>query len=694
MNVISDIKRLKSDVSLVIDVENEFNRDLWAYQKNLDRMYLAWDAYFALDGGGWERSILAELREQNRIARSYDVISPKVDTLTGSIISELPDLAWEPVEGQKTTATEAIEHTYYTDKSLSNGEFELMQVIRDGLIHCGWAQLVELPSDKFGKPVIAFKRITPGSFIPSRYWLDGNDKNLKCGHRVGYYTPNQLKNLYKGKYPEIEAAIRQMKTNGGETMPLNHTDMRRQYVGRVADMYKVIEKHYIKEVQTSRLIGAKYEINTITGEKTGNVSWVPFPVTDDRKQLEKFAAINQIDWTTVDEVPYKDIIHKVITVCPDLDRSIILENGNSKIQTRGLPFFHFCVSEKDGQQRGVVGTMLDVQYTINERESLVSELINSANGGADVVDENLFNTPKEKENFRLNKNKPGETIFADFRKAKSTNPIYKVGGAQYPSQVLDQIQRMYEVALPLISRVSDSMSSITESGKSGVLFDKELHTNRIANLIMNYGIKNMMNNFGDAYFYQWQVTYRGIRREVTSRNGKEKTVLNEEIYKNGQRFIRNAVEYVPRCRALVTESQKSSTYQMKYRMIYSDLLSSVNPEANPEHYNFLFTSLLQTLDLPEKDRGRLEELKRHIEIKDQMNFVRQIVDLHAATKNSALQAVNADFQLQQLAMQMQQMGMQGAEQPVVPEQLTDAVQEADDIPDENNNLQYQQEGIE
>jgi hypothetical protein len=232
---------------------------------------------------------------------------------------------------------------------------------------------------------------------------------------------------------------------------------------------------------------------------------------------------------------------------------------------------------------------------------------------------------------------------------------------------------MYDVCVPIMSRVSDSMSAKSESGKSGVLFEKEIQVNRIGNLLMNKGIKRMMDGVAEGYFFQWQIANMGIEREVTSRDGKRKIKLNERfINENGQEMIRNAVGYIPRCRALVTESTSSPTYQMRYRMIYSDLMQTVNPEVSPEHFNFIFNKFMNTLDLPEKDKAELEALNRMTGMKSKMRFVQDITGIHAGTKMASVEAASADMQLTQIMAQMQQLGLGEQSQPAVPEQITEA----------------------
>jgi hypothetical protein len=217
------------------------------------------------------------------------------------------------------------------------------------------------------------------------------------------------------------------------------------------------------------------------------------------------------------------------------------------------------------------------------------------------------------------------------------------------------------------------MSAISESGKSGVLFDKEITINRIGNLLLDKGIKNMMDHIGEGYYNQFPITYAGIEREITSRDGKRKIKLNERFNdENGREMIRNSVAHMPLCKTLVTQSTSSPTYQLRHRAIYSELFKVINPETSPEYYNFIFNKFMRTLDLPEKDKAELEALVRMMDIKSKMRFVQDITGIHAGTKVASLEAANADMQLMQIMSQMQALGIGDEAQPAIPEQISDA----------------------
>jgi hypothetical protein len=647
-----------SDAEKVIQIDRECKDSIAAQQEDFDREYECWDAYFAINGGQWAKKDLAKLREQDRHPWTFDVIGNKTDTLAGSLIAELPDCNWIPVEGEKTSGSDSVTESYYSDKELANSEDHLIKIFRDGLVHVGVGQLVE--TQKYEKPVIGLERVLPGRFVPSRYWLTDNDRDMMESYKIAYYTADGIAYKWDKKHDAVMDALRRLQQRGRQATPQNAEERRRAFDGSIGDEYKVIEYHWLERLKTKRLLGLKVDPETM------HPSWVPFPVIKDRSKLEQFAAANAVDWETVFEDDYEDIIHHVSTICPDLDKTILLEDGKSKIQVKGLPFFFFTVTRYGGKNKGIVQSLLDIQRTINSRESMVTELVSKAGGGSTLVDKGIFEDPKQEESFRKNANKPGHMEMVDFSGLKG-NPVYPVVQSTYPSEVLNQIARMYDQVLPLVSRVSDSMSAITDSGKSGVLFEKEYQVNRIGNLLMDKGIKQFLNNWGEAYFYQWQVTYAGEMRQITARDGR-RLYLNEPVpMADGMIGIRNAVEYTPRCRVIISDTKNSPTSQMRYRNIWTEALGKINPELNPEQYMFVFTRFMETLDMDDKAKGELRALNQMSLSKVQMRFIADMSGLASTAKQNQLTAVQAEQALAQIMGTIQQ------PQPEAPQQSQEQI---------------------
>ncbi len=642
----------KSDSDRVMQIQNEFEGAVRMREADFKAEYDAWRMYFAVDGGQWPEEDLRVLREEQRHAYQFDIAGPKVDTLAGSIVGDMPDLDWQPARGQKTESTEAIKSKYYEDKEVANWESHLVDGVRDGLVHGGWFQMIETKKhDPLGN--IGIERCLPGYVIPDPYWKTNNDRDLMNLYKVGYFTPEGLAYKYNARHDEIMRAIQDQKRYGKQYNVSNAADQRLRYIGQVGDEWRVIE-HWWLEIKKRTMLA---------GLKTGSAQVVYFPLTDDRAIIERFAQVNQVDWETVEEIPHDEIICHRTAVCPDLSSDLVLADGRSNMQVQGLPFFHFTVTRHNGRNKGIVSAIMDLQRTINRRESLVTELIEKANGGAELYNENLFTDPAEKQRFIKNKNKPGSSFFVDLDHSGKTHE--KIGPAQYPPTALDQISRMYDI-LPLISRVSDAMSAMSDSEDSGILFERKYQINKIGNILLYKSVKQIFNNVGEAYFYAYQRKYRNVPLEVKHHATGQPIQLNARRIdpQTGNIVIVNAVEYTPRCTVIVSENTKSQTYQMRYRSIYAELLEKIAPDS--VYYPLYLSKFLSTIDSQsDKDRA-LVEMANQLEMsRAQMRIITEMTTMAATMKNNALTAAQAEAQLAQMMQMAQQYGNNVAPPDVV-----------------------------
>jgi len=233
-------------------------------------------------------------------------------------------------------------------------------------------------------------------------------------------------------------------------------------------------------------------------------------------------------------------------------------------------------------------------------------------------------------------------------------PLLHIANNQYPSTVLDQIARMYDKVLPLVSQASDALSSITDSGDSGILFERKFQLNLIANTLLNRGVRQFMNNIGEGYFYQWQVSYQELMRNVTFRDGRRVT-LNEPG-PDGQ--IYNAVAEVSRCRVLVTENVKSQTYQMRMRSVYGEVMRAIPPDVAPGQFMMILKNFMETLQLTEEDKRDLEMLNEMMMAKARIMGMKDLTALQAGIQGDTLQSAQIQMQLDQLTQQMAQMQQQ------------------------------------
>jgi hypothetical protein len=287
----ADYRSLRSsDAEKSIQIMREFKDNARAMSNDLERGYEAWDAYLGVNGMQWTAKKRKTLKEEDRHPWQFDVISPKIDTLAGSIIAEMPDMDWVPVEGERSSVTEAIRETYFSDKELFNFDNVILEAIRHGCIHNGWVQLGE--STKYNPAGnISLTNCRPGFFIPSAYWKTDDDRDLKEGYKVAFMTADGMAYKYRAKSDQIKRAVEERKLHGKGQIPTDADEAQKRYESWVGDEYRVIEYHWLEDIRTMRLIGCKNNTNI----------WIPFPATKDRQQLEKFAAINDVDWERSEE---------------------------------------------------------------------------------------------------------------------------------------------------------------------------------------------------------------------------------------------------------------------------------------------------------------------------------------------------------------------------------------------------------
>lgn len=632
-----------SDAEKVRQIYHEREVSRQALYEDFDRGINAWKYYFSRSGDQWPERKLAILKEQERYPYQFNILTPKVNTMAGAMITDMPDPDWSPIEGTKTTATEGIKTSFYSDKEITNWEFALIELVKAGLVHSGWLQMVETKKyHPLGNIGLEF---VPHNFVPSAYWKTNNDRDLREGWKSVYMTPDGIAFKFK-KSERVAQAMYEYKKHA-QSIPKNAPELREKFEGQVGDEFEVIENFWTEILNKERLIG----------KRMGQMQWIPFPITKDEAEIEKFAEINNIDWDTVDMYPYDDIISHRTAICPSLDPTLILFDGKSRVQCKGLPFFHFTTQRHNGRNKGLAETIIDIQSTLNERISLETELISKANGGSNLVNDALFSDENQKKRFKKNMNVPGHTEFVDL---DSVNKVREeIGPNQYPSQILSQIELMFKTLLPIVSGVSDAWSAESASEDSGVLFERKVQMNKIATLVYDKQLKQLVNNVGEAYFYQWKITYGDSERKMRDRKGRE-IILNERLDMNGT--IRNSVHDVPRVSVVVTERLSSPTRQVRDRNMANEMLRNINPEANPLLYQNFMKIFIRSLDRSDEEKMQFEadmELERAAA---QTALVGRIAQATAGTSAAALQDQQANMQMQQLQ------GQEVQEQITTPEQ--------------------------
>jgi L-rhamnose mutarotase len=119
-------------------------------------------------------------------------------------------------------------------------------------------------------------------------------------------------------------------------------------------------------------------------------------------------------------------------------------------------------------------------------------------------------------------------------------------------------------------------------------------------------------------------------------------------------MIYNDVESVPRCRIVISESTKSQTYQMRWRSVWSEMLTSINPQVAPAHYMLALKNMFETLQTKDEDKESIKVINEMVMMIARLQLTSQAVKFQADAQGSTLQGMQIDMQIQQLMGQLNQ----------------------------------------
>lgn len=591
-----------SSFEKLVHIEAEYDRARIYHDRALQRSYENHRMYFGVDFGQWEQTDLNRLSDENRHPEQYNIVGPKVNTLAGSIASEKYEMDLRPVEGLRTPIVDACRDSFYADKELCNFEWAIGQVIKDAMIHSGELKMVKTfdKNPLFGN--IAFQRCQPGFVLRDPYWSSNEDKECRKLWETFFLTAEQVSQIYKIENQRIRNEMSIMGRQGGTYEQDPEWDftqkINRQYLG---NLHRVIEFHWMEKIKVKR----------IQGQKLDSVVWVPFPVTDDDARKEEFMIKNEIDPHTMTEVEYEDDIHMVSAICPTLVPDKELTEGPANIQPKRLPYFHLSAARDMGEDKGVVDDIADCQRKINKNQVKLTHLIGTATGGGKLYPRGLFKTPEQAKRFKERANDPGYSEEVDPDVLKES-PIHYLNQNNYPSTLINQFEQMWDM-VDRVSSIPAVMEAMSESpNESGVLFERKFEAARLGLVHIRTNVIKWRHDIAEAYYWQWQIDpgYNGFEREMSTRDGKHKVVLNERVIRNGKVFVRNIPSQIPRSTIMITESKYSSNRVLKDRALFQDLYNTALQQ-NPNSLltSYLFGKVLDTMELNDKDRAQLDMIK-------------------------------------------------------------------------------------
>ena len=641
--LISSLAR-SSDYEIVLKVMSE-STDAYNYRKpDYIRMERNWRAYSGLDGGSWNAAEMEDLDDQDREAAIFNIVRPKVETLAGHQATMLPDVDFRPVSGPRRTDTESVKACYMKDKELYDYSAHYLDCLRDMAIMAAELK-VEVDRSIDGLPRNKLVRKNPAFILRDPFWESNRCKDCESLWDIYHLSAKQLMDLFDAKGPVIEAAYKKWKRSGGDYSETGidfYGQISREFKGH---LFRVIEHHWLDTVKTKKLIG-----RSMQGE---DMPMMSFPITKDKGVLERFKVMYDIDPFSIREIPHKQRIHMVTTVCPSLLKDALLENDKSEVQCDRLPYIHLTTARVNGKDLGIVDSLIYANRHIDQREAKISEMIANG-GGAKIANADAFTDPSERQALKDGFNDPKKLIFADGAEFKKGNVIQTIETSGYPEQAAtQQLVRMYEI-IDRLSHVPAAMESMTESASEpGIVYERKIQVAQIAQYMITMAVKQFVNDVGECYFYQWQRSYNGPTRNITTNDGKYKATLNKKIAVDGEIYVQNVPALTPRCMVIITDAPQNPTKATADRYQLSELFTQM-AATHPEYATIILTKILQTYDLDEKLKAKMEQITQLQEARDIAKMRSEIATMDANTAQAMLAVLSSSQQIQQMVAQQQQ----------------------------------------
>ena len=644
-----------SDHEFIRKAHSEFKNAWEASESEFRMMFNMWKMVFAGEGDQWEYEAWKYKRQRGMRAGQYNMIGPKVDTYAGSIIADTYDLRFDPMDGVRNSGIKALENAYFTDKELCEYDVHWNLFISDAVIHLGVLECM-FGKDYDRRGSILFKRQLPGRWIFDPYWKTDFDRDCRRGWKHGHYTVDGLFEQFKRlpMTPQLDGIINNLKKTG-----MSWTERRIDEYNvaepEFLNAFQVIWAYWVEVLNTKRLVYY---------DEAGNPT--PFPVTDDNEKLERFAQQSGIvDWQeSVDVIPYEDKICHCAAFCPELSPYKLYEYGKPEIQVQGLPTIQLTMHrDPSGRNKGVPQDLVDPQKDINYNKSKIQEYLAAALGGAVIYDKTKMPNDEDQKDFEANRN---DTIRNFGIEGDPTKFMTNVVSAKPDNALVQQVNESVDF-MDRISGKSAAMESKTQSsGEPAALFEMKLKVDKIGDLPVLNRVKRARIRKGEMYILQAPISYSGVERTFTSKDGKHEATFNEPVtMPDGTPAIRNKVEDIPRSSVTINEAPDNLTRMRRTQAELSAIVKSI-PAEYQEPMAIAIGELMKTTNLPEDKKQQLDEAMQILIVKARMQTMTEMSGMDTQMANNALMGTQIKMQLQQL---MQSLGG-GAPQEQVPEQLS------------------------
>jgi len=633
--------------------------------RNRERMFSALMAYFDIDGGSWEADDLAEVKRQGRHPTSFNIAAQKINTLAGSILSEELDFNYMTQDIVKSVLIDNVKNLYYYDKEQNDYKFSARKTCIRGLIHLGIEEL-EIRYDIRPTGSICFTPRLPGYIHKDPYWRSDRLKDWKRAMKDGWLTAQEAIDLFQVDDPMLEQFARMDKMGGENYQPIENVNDFKNIPETHGSRLLFIEYRWLEQLKTTRLY------MNLPGGKV-----IPLPLNVKENEVKKFMKIFKVENAEdINEYPYEDQILKYSVICPNGTTKPILENKDHPVQCGSIGFFPFSSCREMGIDKGVMEAYLDIQRTINFRESKKDDIIASGGVGATVVDVNKLVRGKDQlKEIAEGKTRPDYVCEVD----GDTNSVFgKFPAGDVPQDIWRDIGNLVDM-LDRVGPVTPALEGAHERDESGRLFEMRHAVSKLGTMVFYDNWLQHEEDKAEGWYNQAQITYKGIYMNIPNAEKPGFVEINTPV---GNGMYGNSIDMLPRAKIIVTLSKTSPTQQMEKRALYYDMakMLAANPEASLPQYRRVVNKMLETIEKTPEEKQSFKMISNLQEQNDIIKLLAERETLIMQMKQSQVGSAQSDMALQQLNQQLTEMMGQ---QPQQPGQAPGGVQEPAVYTEEN-----------
>lgn len=635
----SDFINTKEKLALLQQGYNEkrefFERDRNRYLEN-------GKIYWGVDYSQYPMQVVQQLLEEGRQAPTFNIMAHKMDGLRGSLLRNQFDMKYVPMEGMVDEWALRFQDMYYSDKDDMRWDRSYDVFLRDFLIQYGaeW-MYVDNSQSPFGN--IAFRTETaPYNLFPSPNWKTPFHEDLRELDKAAFYTAEELKTIYPHKKGEITEAYMRQKYMERYMRYNESPDYGTREIGppyqnldyRWGSKQAVIERHkIIEEVRD-------WEYNLRDGEVFPETGHSP-QSSDDIAAKKHYIEQRGLVADDVRFIPQNHKRYHIMTGCPALD--VVLEDRDSIIQIGMIPCFITGPAKFGTQFRGLADLSKDIQLNINRYMMMMSEILNRAARGGMFINEDIVQGDRMRmSTIEKEWNNPAARIWI-----KPLDPnmvdkyIKEMPSAHIPNDLMAFHNLMNEYADRLTYQTPAAEGRTESNKESGKLYQSKFEAHIIARGTVDKMLEIHQYSKALAYFLQSKITYSGVPRQFSTKDGKSKFSINVP----NEAGMDWDVTTVGRHRVIIAPSKSGIDVRINQRGVFVELKQGTRDPLMAAVYD---DRIIDTVEMSDAS-------------KDEAKAANQLIKREAATAKM-LNIKNMEFQAAQIDQQMQQITREGAAQ--------------------------------